>query len=61
LSTQGNNILQTTKEIKEERLNIRIEPSLKEEIKKAANQENRSLANFVITILQDYIDKKNNQ
>jgi len=58
LSTQWDNILQLTKETKEERLNIRIEPSLKESLKEAAKKENRSLANFVVTVLQDYLDKQ---
>lgn len=41
-----------TKERKEARLNIRIEPSLKADLEKAAKLQNRTLANYVINVLQ---------
>lgn len=45
------------KETKEERLNIRIEPSLKRQIEKAAKKENRTVANYVINVLQESLEK----
>lgn len=46
-----------SKETKEDRLNIRIEHSLKEMLKEMARRENRTLANLVTTVLQDYLKK----
>ena len=50
-----------TKETKDARLNIRIEPSLKEAIQDAAKSENRTLANYVTHVLQEAINEKQRQ
>ena len=41
---------------KETRLNIRIEQDFKEQLKQAAKSENRTVANFVISVLQERLD-----
>jgi len=46
------------KEIKTDRLNIRIESSFKLKLKEAAHEENRNLANFVLNALQTYLEEK---
>jgi|ETNmetMinimDraft_32_1059908.scaffolds.fasta_scaffold11902_2 uncharacterized protein (DUF1778 family) len=45
-----------TKEKKDCRLNIRITPSFKAQLEKAAEQDNRTVANFVISVLQERLD-----
>ena len=45
------------KETKEARLNIRIEESFKKRLQEAAAKENRSLANFVVSVLSDHLNK----
>lgn len=62
-SCQPNGItkLSDSKELKEARLNIRIEPSLKDELQKAAKAENRTLANYVMNVLQESLKHKNSK
>lgn len=44
-------------EAKESRLNIRIEPSLKDSIYAAAKAESRTVASFVIHALKQYLEQ----
>jgi metal-responsive CopG/Arc/MetJ family transcriptional regulator len=37
-----------------------VPKTLKEEVEKIAKAENRSFSNLLVTILQEYVDKKNN-
>jgi predicted DNA-binding protein len=39
-------------------LNIRIDPELRERLKKQAHRENRTLSNLVDTIVREYLDEK---
>ncbi len=39
-------------------LNIRIDPELRERLKKQAQRENRTLSNLVDTILREYLEEK---
>ena len=39
-------------------LNIRIDPELRERLKKQAHRENRTLSNLVDTIAREYLDEK---
>jgi len=39
-------------------LNIRIDPELRERLKKQAHRENRTLSNLVDTILREYLEQK---
>lgn len=48
----------STKENKHDRLNVRIEKSLKDDIKWAANLENRSLASYIINLVKKDIEIK---
>lgn len=43
---------------KTERFYIRLTPELKEKLKAAAAAENRSAANFVVTIVEKYLNEK---
>lgn len=45
------------KEKATEQIGIRISPELKERLIKRADEENRTLSNFIITTLTNYIDK----
>lgn len=45
-------------ETKESRLNIRIEPSLKDSVYAAAKAESRTVASFVIHALKQYLAQK---
>ena len=47
-----------TAETKESRLNIRIEPSLKDSVYAAAKAESRTVASFVIHALKQYLAQK---
>ena len=38
-------------------LNIRIDPELRERLKKQADRENRTLSNLVDTIMREYLDQ----
>lgn len=40
-----------------ERIGIRITPELKERLDKRAEEENRTLSNFIIAVLTNYVDK----
>lgn len=40
-----------------ERIGIRVTPELKERLDKRAEEENRTLSNFVIATLVNYLDK----
>lgn len=40
-----------------ERIGIRITPELKERLDKRAEEENRTLSNFIVATLVDYLDK----
>lgn len=42
------------------RTNLTISKELKSELEKIAKQENRSFNNLVITILKDYVAKREN-
>jgi len=42
-----------------ERLEIRIKKSLKAKLKKAADSNNRSMANYIISLLEQSINNKN--
>ena len=44
-------------DLKESRLNIRIEPSFKEKLQAAAKEESRTLASFVINALKQYLNQ----
>ena len=44
-------------ETKESRLNIRIEPSLKDSVYAAAKSESRTVASFVIHALKQYLEQ----
>jgi uncharacterized protein (DUF1778 family) len=44
-------------ETKESRLNIRIEPSLKDSVYAAAKAESRTVASFVIHALKQYLEQ----
>ncbi len=44
-------------ETKESRLNIRIEPSLKDSVYAAAKAESRTVASFVIHALRQYLEQ----
>ena len=39
-------------------LNIRIDPELRERLKKQADRENRTLSNLVDTIVREYLEQK---
>ncbi len=39
-------------------LNIRIDPELRERLKKQARRENRTLSNLVDTILREYLEQE---
>ena len=43
---------------KETRLNIRIDPELKDQLKRAAKADDRTLANFVILLLKKEFERK---
>lgn len=40
-----------------ERIGIRVTPELKERLDKRAEEENRTLSNFIIATLTNYLDK----
>lgn len=40
-----------------ERLGIRVTPELRERISKRADEEGRPMSNFVVKVLQDYLDR----
>lgn len=40
-----------------ERLGIRVTPELRERISKRAEEEGRTKSNFVVKVLQDYLDR----
>lgn len=42
---------------KTETLAIKIEPELKNRIAERANEENRNLSNFVVTVITNYLDE----
>lgn len=44
-----------------DRLTIIISKETKEEIKKLANKENRSMGNYIATLLENYINELNNK
>lgn len=48
-------------ETKESRLNIRIEPSLKDSVYAAAKAESRTVASFVIHALKQYLEQNANR
>jgi len=44
--------------MKEKPTSIRLEEKLKKELLQFAKEENRSLSNYILTVLQDHIGRK---
>lgn len=42
---------------KTETLALKVEPEFKKRVEERANEENRNLSNFIVTVLTNYLDE----